>query len=469
MKIEFNVSPKSFLEVIPVLESASKEFNGKKGKTKTMVKGSKTILFAGMGKEKDLDLNEFRKLAFIGLIKGKALELNEFSVELIDLQKFAEEKIIQALAEGALIGSYSFAKYKKQEEKFPSKLIISGKKKPKGFDSVVSKALKVNDSVSMARDLINDSSEIVNPSYLEKTAKKIFSRIRKVKVTSLGRSQLLKNKMNLFAMVGQAGLSEPKLILLEYKGNPSSKEKTLLVGKGITFDSGGLNLKPGDSMLFMKSDMAGAAVVLAIIRTANDLNLKINLIGAMACAENLIGEKAYRPGDIVKAFNGKTIEVCNTDAEGRLVLADTLSYCVKKFSPSKVIDYATLTGSCIGTFSFHVAGMISNDLELSNSMYQAGLNAYERVWELPLYEEYSNDIKSEIADLRNTSKTGEAGTIAGGAFLKEFIGDKPWVHLDIAGTAFLKKPFSYYCIGATGFGVRLSLEFISRLMEDELK
>jgi leucyl aminopeptidase len=257
-----------------------------------------------------------------------------------------------------------------------------------------------------------------------------------------------------------AGSDHPaKLIVLEYRGGKKSSPVIVLVGKGITFDSGGISIKPSEKMDQMKTDMAGGAAVIAVVRGTAELGLPVNLVGIVPATENLPSGKAYRPGDIIQSLSGQTIEIITTDAEGRLILADALSYA-QRFKPAVLIDLATLTGACIIALGDHVIGMMGTDDDLKRRILRAGEHTGERVWELPLWEEYDELIKGDAADLKNSG--GRAGgAITAGAFLKKFVGDTPWVHLDIAGPAWLEKDKPYIPKGASGAGVRLILHLLA--------
>ncbi|MBN2127329.1 MAG: leucyl aminopeptidase [Candidatus Diapherotrites archaeon] len=463
MNVIIALNQKTKIKIIPVFEGKHKEFKGEKGKTKVSVKENFLQILYGLGKEKEFELNEFRKIALLGLNKAAELKEKNYSVELPESEKFSSLQQAVALTDSFLYYNYFFDKYKKEDFKV-TELVIDSKPSAE-LKNAVNTALKINESVILTRDLINENSEITTPLYLEKAARKHLG--KKVKISVLKQKDLIKNKMNLFAAVGNAGTTPPQLTLLEYNGNPASKKKILLVGKGITFDSGGMDLKPAEYMLDMRDDMSGAATVLGIMKAVSELNLKVNLIAAMACAENLIDAKAYRPGDILTGFNGKTVEVKSTDAEGRLVLADTLAYCNKKYSPELIIDYATLTGACVVALSYHVAAMISNSDEFSSKLFESGQKVFERVWKLPLYDEFRDDVKGDRSDLQNLSKSGTAGTITAAAFLENFVDKTPWIHLDIAGTAFISKPVAGLKKGASGFGIKLTIDFLQKLIQEK--
>jgi leucyl aminopeptidase len=271
--------------------------------------------------------------------------------------------------------------------------------------------------------------------------------------------------MNALLSVASGSCQPPKFIILEYRGGRKGRAPVALVGKGLTFDSGGISIKPSEKMDEMKSDMAGGAAVIGAIMAAHDLHLPVNVVGLIPATENLPGGKAYKPGDIIKSLSGLTIEVLNTDAEGRLILADALTYA-GKFHPAAIIDIATLTGACIIALGDNVIALLGTDEKLKASLKAAAETTGERVWELPFWEEYHELIKSEVADYKNAG--GRAGgTITAAAFLSKFVGPWPWVHLDIAGPAWLAKDKAYIPKGASGVGVRLFVRYLRDLVKDE--
>ena len=289
---------------------------------------------------------------------------------------------------------------------------------------------------------------------------KFMAKKYNLKVKVLDAKKILKEGLNLIHAVGNGSKYPPYLVILEYLGDPASEDKFVVVGKGVTFDTGGLNLKPSKHIQGMHQDMAGAATVIGIMKSLSELNIKKNVIGVIPTVENMIGPDAYKPNDIIKAYNGQSVEIGNTDAEGRLILADAISYAIEKYSPKLVIDLATLTGAIIYALGHTVCGMFSNSREYSEKMFSAGQKTFERVWELPTYEDYMENLKSEFADIKNVGPSGVAGAINGAMFLKSFVGNTPWIHLDIAGVAFLEKDDGYLPVGGTGFGVRLVIEFL---------
>jgi leucyl aminopeptidase len=284
-----------------------------------------------------------------------------------------------------------------------------------------------------------------------------------IKVSILDKKALEKEKMGLILAVGRAANTDPAVVILEYKGDPHSKEKTAVVGKGITYDTGGLNIKvAGSGMETMKCDMAGAAAVMGIIQAAAKLKLKVNLVGALALAENAIGPASYKPGDVFRGRTGKTVEITNTDAEGRLVLADTISYVEDHYQPNRLIDFATLTGGVVIALGEEASGLFSNDDTLAHALERAGERTHERVWRLPLYPEYKEYLKSPIADIKNSGPR-KASSPSGATFIHQFVKSISWAHLDIAGTAYLSELKPCHPTAATGVGVRLFIDFLEHL------
>ncbi len=313
------------------------------------------------------------------------------------------------------------------------------------------------------RDLVNGNADDVNVDHFKKIAKEFEKQYSHVKTTILDRKALEKEKMGLMLAVGKGAATDPALILLEYQGDPRSKEKIAIVGKGITFDTGGLNLKIS-GMETMKCDMAGAAVALGIIQAASRLKLKVNLVSALAIAENAIGPNSYKPGDVFCGRNGKTVEITNTDAEGRLVLADAVSYVEDHFAPVQMIDFATLTGGIVIALGEEASGLFSNNDTLARAIERAGERTHERVWRMPLYPEYKEYFKSPIADLKNSGPR-KASSASGALFIEQFVKSVPWAHLDIAGTAYLSESGAYHTTLATGVGIRLLVDFLEHRNE----
>ena len=330
-------------------------------------------------------------------------------------------------------------------------------KQSKDFVAGFNEGKTIAESTNYAKNLVNEPPVFVTPEYIEKQASKLKS--NNTTITVLNRKDMEKLGLNLILAVSSGSDKPAKLIIIKYNG--AGKEKyTAIAGKGITFDSGGYDIKPSGQFADMKCDMSGAAAVLGTIMVAQQLGIKKNILGVIPSCENLVNGSAYKPGDIIKAYNSKTVEIGNTDAEGRLILADAIAYVEKNYSPETIIDLATLTGACIIALGFYTSGLISNNKELTKKLFDAGNDSYDRVWELPFFEEYQDNMDGDISDLKNMSTKGkgrEAGAITAAVFLSKFVDleKTAWAHLDIAGTAFLAEPKEYNQKYASGAGVRL--------------
>ncbi len=374
------------------------------------------------------------------------------------------ENFIGHFLHGLKLKSYEFNIYKsKVDKKLVSINLISSKKKQSNQNELRFKAIE--QGTFFARDLVSEPPNVLNPKeYVNRLLK-----LRKlgIKVTTYNEAQLKKLGMHSLLGVGRGSVNESFLVTLEWNGNKKDKKAPLsFVGKGVCFDTGGISLKPAKFMEEMKYDMAGSAVVAGLIQTLATRKAKVNAVGVVGLVENMPGGNAQRPGDIVKAYNGKTIEVLNTDAEGRLVLADALSFTEAKFKPRFMIDLATLTGAIIMALGEEYAGLFSNNDELSNRLFKVGEKVKEKVWRLPLHDNYDKLINSPIADIQNINYSGGAGSITAAQFLQRFVTSKtPWAHLDIAGMAFSKKASNLNPGGATGFGVRLLNQLIEEHYE----
>ena len=365
----------------------------------------------------------------------------------------------QAMGEGAVLGSYQFIDYKTNsiDSFIVEEVSINGCN-----DQGLNKGVAIGNAICFARDLGNHPGNISTPTYLANAAEEI-SKIDEMTLKVFDREEFTEMGMGGLAGVAQGTDEPPKFIVVEYNNGGDEKPK-VLVGKGLTFDSGGISIKPASKMDEMKYDMCGSIVVLGVLHALSILKPKINVVGIIPSTENLNGSKAFKPGDILKAYNGKTIEVLNTDAEGRLILADGLSYASKHYDPEFIIDFDTLTGAVVVTLGHVETGVMGTDEKLMRKVKESSKSTGEKVWELPLWPEYCKQIKSDIADVKNMGSAGQAGSIAAGAFLKEFVGkDIPWVHFDIAGTAWGAKPSSINPKGsATGVGIRLVLDMLEK-------
>ncbi|MEK6966419.1 MAG: M17 family metallopeptidase, partial [Thermoproteota archaeon] len=278
------------------------------------------------------------------------------------------------------------------------------------------------------------------------------------------KSELKQKGLGGISAVGQGSKNEPRLIILEYRKGKKQDKPVVVVGKAVTFDTGGISIKPSEKMDEMKFDKCGGCTVLGIMKAASDLKLPVNLVGIIPSVENMLGGESYRPGDVVRLFGGKTAEILNTDAEGRVILADALAYGVKLYQPSEIMDFATLTGACIVALGANIAGLISNNKRITEKLKNASSRTSEQIWQLPIDDDFMEMIKSDVADIKNIGVGRAAGTITAAAFLANAVGNTPWAHFDIAGTAWIQtgtKPKSYNPKGATGFGVRLILDYLS--------
>ena len=414
----------------------------------------RTFILAGLGKRGDLRGEGLRKAAG---------SLAKFSRKKHKSIAVLPEGDPQAVGEGLILASYRFEEYRKPEEDSILAEAVLLAPRPAGrkkLDEAARRAALYAEAVCMTRDLVNRGPSDKSPEAMGKLAQGLSG--NGVSVHLIGPEEAAKLGMGSFLSVARGSSLPPCLVHLAYRPK-GAKRKAGLVGKGITFDSGGLSLKPPQSMEEMKMDMAGAAIILSIFKVLPRLGVKTEVHGFCAFTYNMPGPDATKPGDVARAMNGKTIEILNTDAEGRLVLADALVYATKKGVES-IVDFATLTGAALIALGGRVTAAMANDRALLARVQAAAKKADEALWELPLFAEYKEHIKSSVADLRNISKVrGEAGTIIGGLFLQEFVGDTPWVHLDIAGPAWTHSDTEYCHAGGTGAMVRTTLDYLASL------
>jgi leucyl aminopeptidase len=367
-------------------------------------------------------------------------------------------------AQGMVLAGFRFESYKETDPETPARIRIELRGTEQGVvtrtPADLRDALAIAAAMNYTRRLAHEPANILNPARFA-TEARALARNGKLKCTVLGCDRLKTLKMGGLLAVGGGAQHPPCLIQLEYRGAPGARAKTVLIGKGITFDTGGISIKPRAGMESMKFDMTGGATVLGIMKAVNDLKLKCNVIGLVAVAENAVSEKAYRPGDILRMMSGKTVEITNTDAEGRLVLADALWYAQKHLKPTALIDLATLTGGVGLALGTAAAGLMANDDTLAAELGEAGRRVQERLWRLPLWDEYQELLKSTEADLKNSGSKRDAHCIQGGMFLKAFVDEKvPWAHLDIASVAHPDDGKGANGRGASGFGVRLLIDFL---------
>lgn len=374
-----------------------------------------------------------------------------------------EEYYYRSFLEGLSLGNYTFDKYKKEKEKIRSLSIIIYAENEKFLKSAIEKNKILMEGIFFTKDLQNEPGSSLRPFELAERIKEILNKSG-LKVTVFDEKEIEKSSMGGLLAVGKGSCAKPRFIIIEYKPKSKNKsgKKIALVGKGVTFDSGGYCVKPPQGMLEMKADMSGAAVVAGIMLAASKANFPFEILGVIPAAENMINGEAMRPGDIVKTASGKTIEVGHTDAEGRMILADALDYASKQ-KPDEIIDFATLTGACVVALGLNVAGLFTKNDKMAEALYKIGMKTYERVWRLPMWDEYHKANESKVADINNDGGRW-GGAITAAKFLENFVNKKiPWVHLDIAGPAIDNDLTNYNKTYMTGFGVRLMVEYLSEL------
>ncbi len=426
------------------------------------------VILSGIGKKDEITAETLRNSAGSIVEVCRKKKITDLHVVIPHIEKTSPADASVYIAEGISLSNYDFSKYKtrnddaqKPVEKVTFYTEASAEIIPKLREIEITAR-----NTHLCRNLVNEISDQSNPPAIASEAKKL-SKLKGVSCKVYGKKDLEKLKMGLLLAVGRGSTYPPQLVVLKYTGDPRNKKSVAIVGKGITFDSGGLNLKPSGHIEDMRSDMAGAAACLYTIGAAAELKLKVNLHAVIPLCENMLSNNSYRPGDVYIAYNGKSVEIGNTDAEGRLILADALAFAENRIRPDYIIDIATLTGACLVCFGELVAGLLTASDELAESLIAAGEATGERLWRMPLYKEYGDDLKSDIADLTNVASGRNAGTIMGAMFMKNFVKDTPWAHIDIAGTAWYSKQRGYRPKNATGFGVRLLIDTVRRLREKQ--
>jgi len=423
---------------------------------------ARVVVVAGMGKRAEWDSDRLRDMA------GEAVRaLRKHKVKSAALAMWSGEGALghsgsaQAVAEGCLLGAYLYRRHMtKDENGHEVEEIILLEDNATALDAVqdgLEKGRIMAGAVLMARDMVNEPANHMTPAHMAEMARDVASR-HGLEITVMDRAHMEKEKMGALLGVARGTAEPPRFIVLSYRGDPSSKEVTGLVGKGLTFDSGGISLKPQEFMSDMKGDMSGGAVVIAAMDAIAQMKPAVNVTALIPATENLPGGRALKPGDVLKASNGKTIEVVNTDAEGRLILADALSYAVKN-GLNPIVDLATLTGACHVALGDLYAGLFSNDSALAGRLVKSANEGGEKLWQLPLPDEYRELNKSDVADIKNSGGR-YGGAITAALFLQEFVGDTPWAHIDIAGPFMTDKTRGALVKGATGFGVRTLVRFV---------
>lgn len=444
--------------VVPEIASLLKlgDFQGNHGETALLYpEGGQEarLLLLGLGKREEITSERVRRAIAAAVKVAKAKKSKKLNF------LFPRDCSAFAVVEGFLLSNYAFTGLKQNltesETSFVETLKIFGLTAK--FEQEIERSQTICKAVDFARDLVNRNADDVTPQrFAMEAAEKL--KHKKIQFSLIDCKQLEKEKMGLLLAVGKGATSEPCMIQASYSGNPHSKECILLVGKGVTYDTGGLCLKTPDNMVSMKADMAGAAAVVGAVKAAAELGLKVNVTALAPLAENAIGSASYKQGDVYRSTSGKSVEILNTDAEGRLILADAIAYGVKHLQPTLIIDAATLTGAMVIALGEEISGFFSNDSKAAKELETAAEISGETIWEMPLYD-YKESLRSDIADLTNMGGR-EAGAMKAALFLQEFTNGLPWIHIDMAGPAYLAKPKHYNSAKGTGWGVRLLAEFL---------
>jgi len=432
-------------------------------------KGPSRIVLTGLGKSSELELDSVRRAYGRAALKMEEMKFSSTYIPIPSLP-YDIDLTIQTIVEGILLSLYRFDRYKSEKEKQALEevyFLVEDESKTGDIQRSIDLAEKICRGVYTARDIANMPSNDCYPEKLAEMAIEVGSRAGfKVRIYKM--DELMEMEMGGIIAVGGGSNHKPVLIEMEYDGTCGGDKPYVIVGKAVTFDSGGISIKPSEKMEEMKYDKSGGAAVIGIMEAAALLKLPLRLIGLVPCVENMPSGTAYRPGDIVRFRNGKTAEIISTDAEGRLILADALAYAVEK-NPKVVIDLATLTGACIIALGTHASGLFTNNQQLADKIMKSSEKTGEKTWQLPLWKQYKEQIKSDVADLKNVGGR-PAGAITAAAFLSEFVRDAPWIHLDIAGTAYTQETSeqkSYIPKGATGVGVRLIIDYLINELKQE--
>lgn len=424
------------------------------------------LLLVGCGKNKPLNERDYRKIiasSMKALAGSKTADAVSFLAEL-EVEHHDSAWNVKHHAEVSLDSQYNFNLYKSEKGPKPSlttlTIHIANSKDVKKCEAALKQGLAVAAGVEFTKNLANQPSNVCTPTYLAEQAKKLAKQFKSIKVKILEERDMKKLGMGALLAVAQGSVQPPKLICIEYKGTAKSQAPIAFIGKGITFDTGGVSLKPADSMVGMKYDMCGAATVLGALRTVAELKLPLHVVGIIAAAENMPSGTAIKPEDIVTTLSGQTVEILNTDAEGRLVLCDALTYC-ERYKPQAVVDIATLTGAVVVALGTHATGLLSNHDPLAKDLLAAGNESFDRAWQMPLWDEYQDQLKSPFADMSNVGGRA-AGTITAACFLSRFAKKFHWAHLDVAGTAAMMGGNDRY---ATGRPVPMLIQYLINKVE----
>ena len=446
----------------------SKEFEGKANEvllyhTQGTVPAKRLVL-VGLGKTNEVTLETIRQAMGSVAKRVRQTKVRSYTVVLptVPPTGMSWVEVAQAIVEGAILGSYRFTVYRSEavseQDVAEMRILIPRKGQFRQVIEGIRRGIATAEATVFVRDLCNHPSNVLTPTKVADEAKSV-AKAEGISIKILEQKEMERLGMGALLGVARGSQEPPKFIILEYNGAKKKDERpVVLVGKTITFDTGGISLKPAENMEHMKADMTGGAEVLASIRAAARLKLPLRLISILPVAENMPGGRAMKPGDIVTTLSGKTVEVQNTDAEGRLILADGLAYAMR-YKPAALIDIATLTGACVVALGQFAIGMFGTDPRLKEQVRKSGQKAGERVWEMPLWEEYFEQLKSDVADMRNIGGRG-GGMITAALFLSKFVGDCPWVHLDIASTDWSERERAYIPKGPTAIGTRLLVQYL---------
>jgi len=439
-------------------------FKGDKGELKSVYLGRniKNIVLVGLGEEDKFSLDILSAIIADASKRLRDNGIESFSIFLNSFRSstFKDEDAVEKIALSLLMGLYKFLKYK-TKDKDNAKLVRQATiitNKNKNFEAQIRYAVIVADAVNKTRDLVNTPPNIATPQYVADKAKELAEKLN-LKCTVLGEKQIKKLKMGCIMGVAQGSAQKPRLVVIEYYGADKKQKPIAIVGKGVTFDSGGLNIKPYPYILNMKDDKGGAVAAIHIVEACAKLRLPLNVVAITPLCENMPGSTSYRPDDVLTAYNGMTVEIKNTDAEGRLILADALSYAAE-LKPQAIIDIATLTGATLIALGFAGTPFLSTDEKLSGKIEHASKKSLEKVWEFPLWLDYEESLKSDVADVKHIGDEGEAGIITAAMFLKNFVNELPWLHIDIGTTVWSKTDKGVLTKGATGATVRLMMEML---------
>lgn len=403
------------------------------------------VLIIGFGKKEEFDHNKMREAVAKAVKKLQQIKAKKAIFDFDINADYGKSAVI-----GAMIADYAYDKYKSEKAHHLDEITFAN-----FSQETVEEGIIFGEAMNFTRDLANTPAQIATPQKLAQIA----SKLEGIETKVFNKEEIARMGMGAYLAVGQGSVNPPEFIHMKYTGK-NVKKKIALIGKGICFDSGGLDIKPASSMLTMKDDMSGASCILGVMKALAKLQPDIEVHGLIAACENMPSGSSYKPGDILTAKNGKTIEVDNTDAEGRLTLADALCYACE-LNVDEVIDIATLTGACVVALGSHISGIMGNDDELIERLIETGKETGEKLWKLPMDREYFDSLKSDIADMKNTG-TRMGGASIAGVFLQEFVKDTKWAHIDIAGTAYIEKPQKEFIAGSTGAGVRTLLNYITK-------